>query len=80
MKTQARKHLQEIQSRVVDERDPYKLLDMLLALDRMVVELSMRKYNISRRDRFRMRAQNKRLHQAVRKHLPQLLESSSTPA
>ena len=44
----------------------HQLLDILLALDRRVVEAGMRIYKISRRDRFAMRAQNRRLHAIVR--------------
>ncbi len=66
----------KLRSEVIRESDPYKVLDILLALDRMVVEFSMRKYNVSRRDRFTMRAQNRRLHDAVREHLPRFLEPS----
>jgi len=41
-------------------------LDSLLALDRKVVERSLRIYNVPRHERTRMRAQIRRLHQAVR--------------
>lgn len=66
----------EWRSRVIRECNPGEMLDVLLALDRMVVELSLRVYKVSRRDRFLMRAQNRRLHDAVREHLPRLLEPS----
>jgi len=49
---------------------PDQMLDALFALDCMVVELSMRVYNVSRRERFILRKQNRRLHDAFRKHLP----------
>ena len=49
-------------------------VDMLLALDRMVVEVSMQLYNVNRRERSRMRRQNRRLHAAVREHLPRFLQ------
>lgn len=52
------------------------MLDMLFALDQMLVEVSMRLYNVSRRDQFTMRRQNRRLHDVVRRHLPRLLNSS----
>jgi hypothetical protein len=54
-----------------------KMLDVLLEFDRSVVELSMGLYNLPRRDRVVMRAQNRRLHNALRKRLPQLLQPSS---
>jgi hypothetical protein len=50
------------------------MMDVLLALDRMLVEVSMRIYNVPRRDRSTMRKQNRRLHDAVREHLPRLLK------
>jgi hypothetical protein len=56
--------------------DPTQMLDVLLALDRMVVEVSMHLYNVERRDRTRIRGNNRRLHAAVRKHLPRLLKNS----
>ena len=49
-------------------------LDVLFALDRMVVEVSMQLYNVNSRDRARMRRENRRLHAAVRQHLPVLLK------
>ena len=58
------------------EMDPTQMLDVLLALDRMVVEVSMHLYNVERRDRTRIRGNNRRLHAAVRKHLPRLLKNS----
>ena len=55
--------------------DSNQPLDVLLALDRMVIEVSMQLYNVNRRERSRMRRQNRRLHAAVRKHLPRLLKT-----
>jgi hypothetical protein len=54
---------------VISGSDLNKVLDILLALDRMVVEISMHVYNIPLE-------QNQRLHDAVREHLPRLLEPS----
>ncbi len=51
-------------------------MDVLLALDRMLVEVSMRLYNVPGRDRFTMRKHNRRLHATVRQHLPRLLTPS----
>jgi hypothetical protein len=53
-----------------------KMLDILSAFDRGVVELSMGVYNIPRRDRVEMRRQNRRLHRALRECLPRLLKPS----
>ena len=55
------------------ERDLSKLLDLVMALDRIVVELSMQIYEVPRRERFAMRKHNRRLHHVVRKRLPGLL-------
>jgi hypothetical protein len=52
------------------------MMDTLLALDRMLVEVSMRLYNVPRRDRFTLRKHNRRLHAAVRQQLPRLLMPS----
>ena len=49
------------------------LLDILLALDRSVVELSMHVYNVAPGQQLAMREQNRRLHDAVRKRLPRSL-------
>lgn len=50
------------------------MLDDLLILDRMLVEVSMQLYNVNRRERSRMRTENRRLHAALRRHIPQLME------
>jgi hypothetical protein len=39
----------------------------------------MQLYNVDRRDRARMRRQNRRLHAAVRQHLPPLLNARRRP-
>ena len=49
------------------------LLDILLALDRSVVELSMHVYNVAPGQQLAMREQNRRLHDAVRRRLPRSL-------
>jgi hypothetical protein len=59
-------------SNILPENVSNPPVDMLLALDRMVVEVSMQLYNLNRRERSRMRRQNRRLHAAVREHLPRL--------
>jgi hypothetical protein len=60
----------------LNRRDPEEMMDALLALDRMLVEVSMRLYNVPRRDRFTLRKHNRRLHAAVRQQLPRLLMPS----
>lgn len=47
-------------------------LDVLFALDRMVVEVSMQLYDVDGRDRARMRRENRRLHATVRQHFSSL--------
>ena len=56
----------ELRSRVRGESDLNQLLEILLALDRRVVEDAMRIYKVPRPDRFKMRAHNRRLHAVVR--------------
>ena len=58
------------------ERDTGKLVDIVLALDRILIEASMRIYRLPPHDRSVMRRHNRRLHKAVRISLPRLLESS----
>ena len=65
-------------SRTKPAVDPSRMLDVLLALDRMVVEVSMHLYDVKRKDRLTIRHNNRRLHAAVRKHLPQILRRSRT--
>jgi hypothetical protein len=76
MTQQDKRKWRKLRNQVLSQRDASEMLDVLLTLDRMLVEVSMRLYNIPRRDRFTMRAQNRRLHDAVRQHLPRLLKPS----
>lgn len=57
--------------------DLTEMLEMLLALDRSVVEVSMQLYSLDRGERHKMRSQNRRLHAAVRHQLPRLLKFAS---
>ena len=70
MTQQNKRKWRELQNQVAGASDPNTMLEMLLALDRAVVEVSMHIYNLSPRDRFVMREQNQRLHEAVRKDYP----------
>jgi len=74
--TPAKRNQHKMRSQPLHEADPRQMLDVLLALDRMLVEVSMRLYNIPRHDRLTMRKQNRHLHAAVREHLPRLLKRS----
>ena len=76
MTSHNKKEGRKLRSQVLSPQDPAEMLDHLLALDRMLIEVSMRLYKVPRRDRFTMRAQNRRLHDAVRQHLPRLLKPS----
>lgn len=76
MTCQDKRKWRKLRNQVLSQRDPNQLLDDLLALDRMLVEVSMRIYNVPRRDRISMRAHNRRLHDAVREHMPRLLKRS----
>jgi hypothetical protein len=67
----------KLQSQIRTQRDPKQILDVLLTLDRMLVEVSMRPYNLPQHERFSVPAQNRRLHAAVKQHLPRLLRPSS---
>lgn len=66
------------QGQIMRSVDLNQMLDLLLAFDRTVVESSMRLYKIPRHDRIAMRAQNQRLHRALRESLPRLLEHHQT--
>jgi hypothetical protein len=61
-------------ARLICTVSPRQMLEDLFALDQMVVEVSMQLYNVNRRERSKMRAQNRRLHAAVRRHIPQLIK------
>ncbi len=60
--------------RVLHKIDLDRVLEILSAFDRGVVELSMDLYNVPRGERIRMRQQNRRLHRALRLGLPGLLK------
>lgn len=51
---------------VTSQYNQNNLLNSLLALDRRIVERSLRIYNVPMHERTRMRAEMRRLHQAVR--------------
>jgi len=72
----AREKRHKARKPVLSRRHSDEMLDVLLALDRMLVEVSMGLYNVPSRERFSLRKQNRRLHDAVRKHLPRLLTRS----
>jgi hypothetical protein len=56
--------------------DSRQSLDILLALDRMLVEVSMSLYEVPHSDRPTMREHNRRLHKTVRQHMPRLLKTA----
>lgn len=67
MSQQDKRRWRELCSQVASESDPVKLLNMFLELDRIVVEQSMRLYKVPRGQRFVVREQNRRLHNALRR-------------
>jgi hypothetical protein len=66
------------QGQIMRRNELKKMLDILLTFDRSLVEVSMRIYQVPRRDRIAMRKQNRRLHHALRENLPRLLEPNPT--
>jgi hypothetical protein len=56
-------------TRRTDEGDLNRMVDILLAFDRVVVEFSMNLYNVRPRERVAIREQNRRLHHAFRERL-----------
>ena len=52
----------QLQNQIRTQRDPKPILDDLLTLDRMLVEVSMRPYNLAQQERFSVPVQNRRLH------------------
>ena len=54
-----------------------RMLEIMLAFDRSVVELSMGLYNLPGHERDKMRRHNRRLHHALRQRLPRLLAPQS---
>ncbi len=63
----------KLRSHGVRASEIYNLLNILRALDRNVVEVSMHLYKIPRRDRAAMREQHRHLHDTIRQHLPRSL-------
>ena len=51
---------------MVSGSDSGKVLDAFQVMDRMLIEFSMRLYNIPRRQRMILRGDNQRLHRVVR--------------
>ena len=66
----------KLQNQNRTQRDPKQIFDVLLTLDRMLVEVSKRPYNLAQQERFSVPAQP-RLHAAVTQHMPRLLRPSS---
>ena len=63
------KSTKNVPSRLTDEGDLNRMVDILLAFDRVVVEFSMNLYNVLPRERVAIRKQNRRLHHAFRERL-----------
>jgi hypothetical protein len=58
-----------VRNRVPRESDPKRALELFFALDQRVVELFTSVYKLPRTERFKLREQNRRLHEAVRDHV-----------
>jgi hypothetical protein len=65
---------------LVRTSDLDNLMNILLALDRTVVELSMHVYKIPRGQQVAMREQNRILHEAFRDRLPRALSRRAAMA
>ena len=57
-------------------KSPYQMAEAFLAIDRVLVEVSMDVYNLKGHDRRKMRAHHGRLHAALREHLSELRKRS----
>jgi hypothetical protein len=71
-----RRRHRTFQKREPQQKDPAEMLEILLALDRSIVEVSMQLYNVDQSDRRTMRAQNGRLHDAFRTQFPRFLKAA----
>lgn len=67
MRRRGRQERERLNAPIAGAGDSRSVLDAVLALDRMLVEISMRLYNVPRRERLSLRGNNLRLHRAVRK-------------
>jgi len=76
MRQENKKEWCEMDAGIINKSDLHKEMDTFLALDRTVLEFSMRVYNVSRRDKEIIRKQNRRLHAAVRQQFPKLTGTS----
>lgn len=63
------KNIKNAPFKVTGEDDLNRVVDILLAFDRVVVEFSMNLYNVHPRERVAIREQNRRLHHALRERL-----------
>lgn len=70
-------HLRRPRNRGIPPDNIHNLLEVIRVLDRSVVEISMHIYNVPRRQRAIMRQQHSRLHETIRKHVPQLINKKS---
>ena len=66
MRQQDKSKQGEISSRILGDSASIEDLDAFLVLDRMLMEFSMRLYNVPRRERLTLRGHHRRLHCAVR--------------
>lgn len=67
MKQQGRSKQTDIRGGMFADSASIEALDAFLVLDRMLMEFSMRLYNVPRRERLTLRGHHRRLHYAVRR-------------
>ena len=67
MKQQGRSKQTDIRGGMFADSASIEGLDAFLVLDRMLMEFSMRLYNVPRRERLTLRGHHRRLHYAVRR-------------
>lgn len=78
MKRRYRGRPRDLAHPVTSESDFHQMLDLLVKLDRTLLEHSMTMYKVSPSDRLAMREQNRRLHDAVRGYLPRLASTADS--
>lgn len=71
--------MKQRRSQFLSASDSGKMLETLLALDRTMVEISMRLFNLPPRQRSLLRGHNRRLHRAVRQEQAGVISDGITP-
>lgn len=66
----------KLRNRVDHQSNSSEMLELLLALDRSVIEVSMQLYGVDPDDRRNMRSQNRRYQATVRNQFPRLIKAA----